>query len=363
VSQRSRAPHRALGAALGALLLAALPAAALAADPSPSPASPEAAAAATPSPGPAAGSLTVYSGRSEQLVAPLIEDFTAATGIPVAVRYGDSAELANLLLQEGDRSPADVFFAQDAGSLGAVSEAGLFSTLAADALERVPERFRSAGGTWAGVSGRARVAAVSTERVAEADVPDSILAFTDPAWRDRLGWVPTNASFQAFVTALRLEQGDDVARDWLEGILANAPVEYESNTAAVEAVAAGEVDVSFVNHYYLMRLLAEQGETYPFANHFFASGDIGSLVNVAGAGVLATSDQREQAARFVEYLLSDAAQAYFAESTFEYPLVSGIPVDPRLPALESITGPDIDLGRLADLQGTVELLRDVGALD
>lgn len=305
--------------------------------------------------------LIVYSGRSESLVGPVMESFSEATGIEVEVKYADTAELAALLLEEGDRSPADIYFAQDAGALGAVADAGLLAMLPATLLAAVPAGFSDADGRWMGVSGRARTAAYTTTE--ELELPDSILDFTDPEWSGRIGWAPANGSFQAFVTALRVTEGEEAARAWLEGILANSPVAYPKNTAAVEGVAAGEVDVAFVNHYYLLQLQAERGDEYPVAQEFFGGGDPGSLVNVAGVGIVASSDQPEEAAAFVEYLLSDAVQAYFSGSTFEYPLIDGVDADPRLPALDTIEAPDVDLSELADLKGTVELLQEVGAID
>ena len=309
----------------------------------------------------AEGPLTVYSGRSESLVGPVIESFTEATGIEAQVKYADTAELAAILLEEGDRSPADLYLAQDAGALGAVADAGLLSALPAELLALVPAGFSDAAGEWAGVSGRARTAAYTTAE--QFDLPDSILDFADPEWSARIGWAPANGSFQSFVTALRVVEGEDVAREWLEGILANDPVAYPKNTAAVEGVAAGEVDVAFVNHYYLLRLLAEHGEDYPVAQSFFSGGDTGSLVNVAGVGLLESSDQPQAATAFIEYLLGEEAQRYFAESTYEFPLIEGVSADPRLPAIDDIEAPDVDLSSLADLQGTVELLREVGAID
>jgi iron(III) transport system substrate-binding protein len=305
--------------------------------------------------------LTVYSGRSESLVGPVLEQFTEATGIPVETKYGDTAELAALLLEEGEQSPADIFFAQDAGALGAVSDAGLFAPLPEDVLSRVPAVFSDPEGDWVGVSGRVRTATYTTAEPVE--LPESILGFTDPAWSGRIGWAPTNGSFQAFVTALRVIEGEEAARAWLEGIIANEPLAYDSNTSAVEGVAAGEVDVAFVNHYYLMRLLTENGEDYPVAQTFFSGGDPGALVNVAGVGQLATSDQPEAAAMLVDYLLREEAQGYFSESTYEYPLIEGVAADPRLPELASLETPEVDLSDLSDLQGTIELLRDVGAID
>ncbi|HEX2766578.1 MAG TPA: iron ABC transporter substrate-binding protein [Candidatus Limnocylindria bacterium] len=307
----------------------------------------------------AGGTLTVYSGRNEELVGPILERFTEATGIEVEPRYGDTAEMANLILTEGENSPADVFFAQDAGALGAVAEAGQLTELPSELLDRVDARFRSPDGQWVGVSGRARVVVYNTETVSEDELPDTIFGFTDPEWKGRIGWAPTNGSFQAFVTALRVLEGEDRAREWLEGIQANEPSVYEGNNPALDAVIAGEIDVAFVNHYYLMQRLAEEPDV-PAANYFFTGGDPGALVNVAGVGILGTSDQADAAERLVEFLLSEEAQTYFADETKEYPLAAGVEADPALPSLDEIGTPDIDLSDLSDLEGTLELLQELG---
>jgi iron(III) transport system substrate-binding protein len=290
----------------------------------------------------------------------VIEDFQEATGIPVQVRWGKTAELAATLLEEGQRSPADVFFAQDPGGLGAVS--ALLSPLPQDILDQVDPRFRDPQGQWVGISGRARVIVYNTQRVTPEELPRDMWGFTDPQWRDRIGWAPTNASFQTMVTAMRLVWGEDLTRQWLEAILTNKPKVYEKNTPIVAAVGAGEVDVGFVNHYYLIRFLQEEGEEFPARNHFLPGGGPGSLVMVAGAGVLDSSDNREAAYQFLRFMLSPTAQAYFATQTYEYPLVKGVDTYPALPPLDQLNAPQIDLGDLADLQGTVKLLSEVGAL-
>jgi iron(III) transport system substrate-binding protein len=315
--------------------------------------------AATPPP---TGTLVVYSGRSESLVAPIIEQFAAATGINVQVRYGSTPEMAATLLEEGANSPADVFFAQDPGGLGAVAEAGLLAPLPANVLELVPASVRSPDGEWAGVSGRARVVVYNTQRLTPADLPDDIWDFTDPAWRGRLGWAPTNGSFQAMVTAMRSVWGEERTLAWLRGLQANAPVAYEGNTQIVSAVAAGEVDAGFTNHYYLYRYLAEQGESFPARNYFLPSGGPGSLLMVSGAGRLASGRNEANAVRFIEFLLSPQAQQYFASQTYEYPLVPGVALPDGLTPLEELNSLDISLEALADLRGTSVLLSEAGVL-
>jgi iron(III) transport system substrate-binding protein len=310
----------------------------------------------------ASGPITVYSGREEELVAPLFEKFTEATGIDVEVRYGDSAELAATIAEEGDNSPADVFFAQDPGSLGAVD--AQLEELPEETLDRVAARFRDADGRWVGTSGRTRVLAYNTDRLEESELPTSVLELTEPEWRARVGVAPTNASFQAFVTAMRLSLGDERTREWLEGLKANGAKTYEKNLPIVEAVAAGEIDVGLVNHYYLA-LVKEEQPNAPVANHLFEAGDPGTLVSVAGAGVLESTDQRDDAEAFVAFLLSDDAQRFYVDEAEEneYPLVAGIDPPSGLVPLEEIEGPDVELTAFgAELESTVELLRETGWL-
>lgn len=309
-----------------------------------------------------AGQLVVYSGRNEKLVGPLIEDFEQASGIEVAVRYGGSAELAAQLVEEGDRSPAAVFLSQDAGALGAVQDAGLLAPLPATVLEQVPERYRSDDGRWVGVSGRSRVLVYNSADVQQADLPDSVFDLVEPQYRGKVGYAPTNASFQTFVTGMRVAVGDERTREWLEAFKANDPKAYDNNLLTVDAVNDGEVPFGLVNHYYLYERAAEAGglEELEARNHLFPGDDPGSLVNVAGVGVLASTGADPQASEFVEFLLSQQAQRYFAEQTKEYPLVAGVEAEEGLPPLESLQGPELDLSDLASLEETLALLDEVG---
>ncbi len=310
------------------------------------------------------GDLIIYSGRSESLVKPIIDRFAAETGIDVEVRYAGTAELAATLLEEGENSPADVFYAQDPGGIGAIDAAGMLAPLPEDILSKVPPRFQAPDGNWVGISGRARVVAYNTETLSEADLPEDIMGFTDPAWDGRIGWAPTNGSFQAMVTGMRAVWGEEQTAEWLRGIQANNPIVYENNTSIVAAVGAGEVEVGFVNHYYLYRFIAEQGESFPVRNYFFPSGGPESLIMVSGAGILNTAANAENAQRFLEFLLSQDAQQYFADETYEYPVVEGIETHPLLPPLAELdtVAIDIPLANLSDLQGTAALLSEVGIL-
>jgi iron(III) transport system substrate-binding protein len=324
-------------------------------------------AACTPNNPPSAsandpGSLVVYSGRAESLVGPVIKQFEDASGIKVEVRYGSTAEMAATLIEEGRNSPADIFFAQDPGGLGAVSAAGLLAGLPGEVLDQVDPRFRSQQGRWVGISGRARVAVYNTNTLTPEDLPQDIRGFTDPKWSGRIGWAPSNGSFQAMVTAMRQAWGEEETRQWVEGILANQPVTYENNTAIVAAVGVGEVEVGFVNHYYLYRFLQEEGESFPARNYFFSGGGPDSLVMVAGAGRLENGKNEVNAIRFLNFLLSPVAQQYFASQTYEYPLVEDIQVQRGLTPLSELNSMDISLENLADLQGTLELLSQSGAL-
>ncbi|MCL1599800.1 MAG: iron ABC transporter substrate-binding protein, partial [Actinomycetia bacterium] len=295
--------------------------------------------------------LTLYSGRSEDLVQPLIDRFTDETGIEVTVKYAGSADLAATLSEEGTGSPADVFFAQDPASLGTVALAGLLSPLPTDVLSKIPERFSDSQGRWVGTSGRARVVVYDATTIDPRDLPATEDGFTDPQWRGRVGIAPTNGSFLSFVSAKILVDGEDATLRWLEGMASNASQTFPKNSAIVAAVNDGQIEAGLVNHYYLLRALAESPDL-PGANFFFEVATPGSLVMPAGVGILASSDKQESAKKFVEFLLSDESQSYFATETFEYPLVPGIPASELLPPLETIPTPDIDLSMLATVLDT-----------
>jgi len=302
-------------------------------------------------------SIVLYAGRDEELVQPLIEKFEEETGIEVEVRYASSAELAAQLLEEGDNSPANVFFAQDAGALGAASKAGLLTKLPQEIYDLVPSAYSAADGMWVGVSGRVRVMNYNPNTVTE--LPKSVFDLADPIWKGRVAIAPSNASFQAFVTAMRVVEGDDKTLEWLTGMKQNAVI-FEKNGAILEAVEAGQVDLGLINHYYWYALSQEQGvENMKSKIAQFETNDVGNLINAAGVGIVNDSTA---ARKFVEYLLSKTGQTYFAETAREYPLIAGLMPADDLTPLADIPSPKVDLSDLDSLERTLELIRQAGLI-
>ncbi len=310
------------------------------------------------------GTLTVYSARGEVLVGELIsfiEDLYP--DLDVRVRYNSAAELVNQIETEGKNSPAEVFFTVDASSLGELKKDGFTTKLPTDVLDLVREEFRDPDGQWTGTSGRARTVPYNTEQFEKSAIPNDIMVFPEKrAFAGKIGWAPTYSSFQSFVTAMRVLEGDAATKKWLRGILDLGVREYSDEFRVAEAIADGEIAVGFANHYYIQRVLAGRGGDAPIATAF-TKGDAGAMFNVAGACVLKTAADGTLAANFVRHLLSAEAQDYFARETFEYPLVPGVEPIGRLPTIDELNPPKgLDLTQLSDFEGTIRLMRDVGVL-
>ncbi|MCE7012162.1 extracellular solute-binding protein [Kibdelosporangium philippinense] len=304
--------------------------------------------------------LVIYSGRNKELVGGILEQLKQTIGGNVEVRYGGSAEMAAQILEEGDGTQADVFFSQDAGALGALTEQGKLAVLPPDVLGLVPEKYRADNGTWVATSARSRVVAYDPGQVTE--LPANADAILDPKWRGKVGYAPTNASWQAFVTGLRVIRGEEGAKQWLAAFKANEPKRFENNIAILDAVDKGQLALGLINHYYWYARVAERGaDTVKAKLHFVGGGDPLGLVNVAGVGVVNGSAQNDAAIKAVRFLVSDQAQRYFADQTAEYPANPDVPPGKhQLPPLGSLHGPDIDLSKLSSLQRTLSVLQEVG---
>ncbi|MDO5061121.1 MAG: iron ABC transporter substrate-binding protein [Actinomycetaceae bacterium] len=305
--------------------------------------------------------LVVYSGRNEKLVGPLLEQFTNDTGIKIDVRYASTPELATQLVEEGDKTPAHVFLSQDAGALGLVGGKGLFAHMPHELAEKVDAKFSAKDHSWVGLTGRARVIAYDSEALKADEVPTDVWELTDPKWKGQIGIAPSNASFQSFVTALRVAEGEEKAEEWLKKIIANEPQKFGKNGEILEAVNNGSVKLGLINHYYWARS-EKDPKTLRAQLKFGKPGTPSALINVTGIGILKNAEKNGNAHAFVEYLLSEKGQKYFVEKTYEYPLVAGIGEPANVPPLSELGGADIDLSKLDSLEDTVKLLNKVGLL-
>jgi iron(III) transport system substrate-binding protein len=304
--------------------------------------------------------LVVYSGRTSNLIGPLLEDFAEDSGVSIDVRYDESANLALLIDEEGDRTPADVFISQSPGAVGYLDAAGRLEPLDDGLIAAVPEGDAAADAGWVGLSGRVRTLVYNPELIDEADLPDSVLDLTASEYAGQVALAPTNGSFQDFVTVLRDQLGDDEAAAWLDGMAAGDPPTFDNNTAIVEAVGRGEVPMGLVNHYYAFRAKAEDPDL-PVENHYFPDGDLGSTLLVTAASVVAETDLPDEATELIEFLLSPEAQQYFSDETFEYPLADGAEVNGVLPPFEEINKTRVDLGELGGgLEQTTAMIDESG---
>jgi iron(III) transport system substrate-binding protein len=306
--------------------------------------------------------LTVYSGRSESFIQPFFDEFELQTGIKIDARYGDSAELAAQLLEEGSNSPADVFLSQDAGAIGAVAAADLLQTLSQSQIDKVPAKFADSNGFWVGITGRARVVAYDPELIQAEDVPTTIDDLLNPQWNSIIGIAPANSSFQSFVTALRQIRGDDATLQWLQGLAANQPQIFEKNSQIIEAIDAKVIGLGLTNHYYAYEVAESLGRTLNVKNGFFTAGDPGNLLNVSAFGILQTSKNVETANLLLDYLLNKDTQSKFVSETSEYAMLPEITAPADMPALTDLGIPEVTLGDLSDVARTQELLIQAGLL-
>lgn len=305
------------------------------------------------------GSLTVYSGREEEYMEPVFKAYEKKTGTDLQVRYGDSADLALLISEEGERSPADVFLAQSPISQSYLDQKALLSPLPAAVLDRVPENLRADDGDWVGIAGRQRVLIYNTDLVKPADLPKSVLELTGAKYRDKVAVAPSNASFQDFVAAMNQIEGTQTTDTWLKEMAANGAKAYAKNSAIAEAVARGEIPMGLVNHYYVLEI-KEDDPSAPVAAYRFPGSDPGSLFLVATASVPRATPDKAQADALVGFLVSDEGQELIIRGEGEYPTATGVNPPAGTPSLTKGDYPAYDLSGQTDLKAIAEQIRESG---
>jgi iron(III) transport system substrate-binding protein len=316
------------------------------------------------SPSLAAEKLTVYSGRAERLIKPVLDEFTAKTGISVDLLSSGTTELVNRLKAEGDRTPADLFLTNDAGSLEQARAAGILRPVNMREVDRaIPPQFRAPDNAWIGLSGRFWIIVYNKTLVTPDDLK-SLLDLADPKWKGKLA-IPNAGSeyLQAGVSVIRASYGDAKTKEFLLGLKDNAGTQvYQKSSQIVEAVAKGQAAAGIVNHYYVYRHLAAQ-PTAPIAVFMpdQQQGGMGAIMNVAGVGIVRSTKHLESAKLLVEFLVAKAGQKLFADLDKEYPLHPEVKADPALLERKSFRAAQVPLTRLAELrEPTLTLIEQVG---
>ena len=307
--------------------------------------------------------VTIYSGRTEYLIGPILEAFACESGIDVRVRWGNSTDLAVLIGEEGAATEADVFLSRSPGPVGFLEGLGLLGTIDDDVLDLVEPQNRAASGAWIGFSGRKRVLVRNLDAVSDADLPASVFDLTDERYRGRVALPATNGSFEDWFTVFRDQHGDEVATTWLHDMVANDAEYYPNNRAIVEAAGRREIDMGLVNHYYQHQEAAAAGDAHRAENHDFGPDDIGSLLIITAATVLDTAEDPEASNELIAYLLTPQAQSYFTNKTFEYPLGAGVAPNPALPPLTALEIGSVDFDTLGGgFEETERIIRESGIL-
>jgi len=306
--------------------------------------------------------LVVYNAQHEALMTEIVPLFEEETGLDVELRNGSDLELANQLVAEGNQSPADVFVTENSPAMNIVDNAGLFTEVSPAAIDNIPADYVPSSRRWTGILARSTVVMYNVDLWSEQEMPDSILDFADPEWKDRIGFSPTGHDFQAIVSAVLQTEGEQVTREWLAGMKENGDV-LDNNLVVMQSVNEGDVEAGIAYHYYWYRDQAEAGDNSDnVALHFFGDQDPGAFISISGAGVLASSERQPDAQRFVEFLTSTDAQQAMADSyALEYPLNPEVGLTADVKPFEELQPPTIDP---ATLNGPLvtDLMTEAGLL-
>lgn len=302
-----------------------------------------------------ANAITLYSGQHVQTTQSLIAAFEKKTGIAVNVRYNDEDVLADQIVTEGSRSPADVYFTENSPPLEYLASRNLLVSIDPSTLARTPSRFNSPDGKWVGISARVSVMVYNTSLLKPSELPTSAMQLADPQWKGKIAIAGSETDFQPIVTSVARMYGQAAALRWLDGLKANAgDHNYPDNETIVDEVNRGQVALGIVNQYYWYRERAEIGAANMHSViAYFAPHDVGYVLDVSGAGILKSSAHQADAQKFVSFLNSVQGQEIIAHSdSFEYPIASGVttaqpetPFNKLLP--NSITIPELGTGALA----------------
>jgi iron(III) transport system substrate-binding protein len=264
--------------------------------------------------------LTIYSGRNEKLIQPVLDAFQKKTGIKVSMKAGSATELATLIMEEKSNPKADIYIANDAGALEKLRTEKVLEPYTSDTLKIVPEDLKAPDNSWYAVTARARVIMYNKKLVTESELPKSLKDLTDPKWKNQIGMATgANESVIANVTAMRVTDGDQATEKFLTDLKNNGLKVYQGHTDVRQAVGKGEIKLGWVNHYYYHLQLAEK-----------ENNDVGVIypdqvtVNISGVGIVKGAKNSANARAFADFLLTPETQKLFAEVNYEMPVVPGV---------------------------------------
>jgi len=321
--------------------------------------------AACGSPGPAPETITLYNGQHLQTTNALVSAFEAKTGITVLVRTDDEDVLADQIVAEGGRSPADVFLTENSPALEFLQSKGLLSPVDHATLAATEARYDSPSDRWIGVSARVSVLIYNPSIVPVDQLPTSVLALADPRWKGKLALAAGETDFQPVVTSVIRSDGEAAALKWLEGLKANAGSHiYPDNETVTSQVNAGQVGLGIINQYYWYREEAAVGRaSMHSAIAYFAPHDPGYVIDVSGAAILGSSRHQAAAQRFVAFLASRAGQEIISHSdSFEYPIDSGVTTSQHETPFNQLQPNSISVAELGDGAAATALLQKVQLL-
>jgi iron(III) transport system substrate-binding protein len=302
--------------------------------------------------------LTLYNGQHKEIGEAIAQAYEAKTGIHVNVRKGSSNQLASQVMEEGQRSPADVIYTEESPPLNNLGEQGFLAKIDPSTLDMLPPDYVAKDGSWMGVTARVRVVAYNPKLIDEKDLPETVMDFAEPQWQGKVGFVPTSGAFQEQAVAIIKLHGREAAEEWLTGLRAFGKT-YTNNMVALKAVENGEIATVLVNNYYWFALQREKGQL-DSKLHYFSNGDAGGLITISSAAVLKSSKHPREAQALLAYMASEEGQRVITQTTAEYPLHKGMVSDRGLKPFDELQAPAITPADIGNAEDALDLERDVG---
>ncbi|MFZ1154267.1 MAG: extracellular solute-binding protein [Solirubrobacteraceae bacterium] len=310
--------------------------------------------------------LTLYSAQHQQTTDALIAAFTKQTGIKVRVANNDEDVLTAQINQEGDLSPADVFYTENSNWLEQLNKQGLLTKVDPSTLANIPKQDSAVNGDWVGVSARISVLVYNTSRLTASQLPKSVMELASPKWMGKIELAPSETDLWPIVSSVDRAKGHSATLRWLIGMETNAAGDDQvpDNETVTRDVSQGTTDLSLINHYYYYRLRAEIGKDSTKASiAYFTPRDPGYVEDISGVGILKSSKHKAAAEELVNFMTSEAGQKVLAESdSFEYPIHPGVAASPELTPLSQLQPTSFTPAELGTGLDAKTLLEEAGLI-